>query len=124
MVCYYSNFIEMIPLQRDTRSCTIIKHIKTNIARYGIMETLISDNGPQFVSADFTDFTSKYGINHITSSPTHQQSNGQAEKSSKAREKPDEEVQTVWRRFLFSAPRYQEYTTRRSGRIPHATFTW
>ena len=76
MVCYYSNFIEVIPLQRDTRSCTIIKHIKTNIARYGIMETLISDNGPQFVSADFTDFTSKYGINHITSSPTHPQSNG------------------------------------------------
>jgi len=79
MVDYYSNFIEVIPLHRDTRSSTIIKHIKMNIARYGIMETLISDNGPQFISSEFEEFTRGYGINHITSSPTHQQSNGLAE---------------------------------------------
>jgi transposase InsO family protein len=81
MVDNYSNFIEVTPLQRDTRSTTVIKAIKTNIARYGIMETLVSDNGPQFISADFQQFTSKYGIKHVTSSLTHQQSNGLAEES-------------------------------------------
>jgi hypothetical protein len=78
---YYSNFIEIEPLQHDTRSSTVIKRIKAHIARYGIMETLISDNGPQYASAEFEKFTKDYGINHITSSPTYQQSNGLAEKA-------------------------------------------
>ena len=79
MVDYYSNFIEVFPLHKDTRSKTVIKHIKMNIARYGIMETLISDNGPQFINSEFEKFAEDYGINHITSSPTHPQSNGLAE---------------------------------------------
>ena len=83
MVDYYSNFIEVSPLHRDTRAACVIKQIKMNIARYGIMETLISDNGPQFTSSEFEDFARKYQINHITSSPTHQQSNGLAEEGVK-----------------------------------------
>ena len=83
IVDYYSNYIEVMPLQQDTRSTTVIKQLKTNIARYGIMETLISDNGPQFTSKEFKNFTAEYKINHITSSPTHQQSNGLAEEAVK-----------------------------------------
>ena len=81
LVDYFSNFIEVVPLRQDTKSETVIKHIKMNIARYGIMETLISDNGPQYSSAQFADFTKSYGINHVTSSPIYPQSNGLAEKS-------------------------------------------
>ena len=83
MVDYYSNYIEISPLLKDMTSRTTIKHMKMNIARYGIMETLISDNGRQFISAEFEQFTEDYGINHITSSPTHQQSNGLAEEGVK-----------------------------------------
>jgi len=39
MVNYYSNFIEISPLQNDTKTSTILKHMKANIARYGIMDT-------------------------------------------------------------------------------------
>ena len=78
-VDYYSNYIEVTPLYKDPRSSTLIKHLKMNIARYGIMETLVSDNGPQFISHEFAEFCQKYKINHVTSSPTHQQSNGLAE---------------------------------------------
>ena len=67
---YCSNFIEVVALHQDTTSGTAIKQIKANIARYGIMETLISDNGPQFIGAKFKRFTRRFGINHITSSPT------------------------------------------------------
>lgn len=81
MVDYYSNFIEVAPLQRDTRTSVVINQMKQIIARYGIMDTLISDNGPQFTSAEFKDFVMKYNISHITSSPLHQQSNGLAEKA-------------------------------------------
>ncbi|XP_056017006.1 uncharacterized protein LOC130053652 [Ostrea edulis] len=45
------------------------------------MDTLISDNGPQYTSAEFAKFTSAYGILHITSSPLHQQPNGLAERA-------------------------------------------
>ena len=82
LVDYNSNFIEVAPLQNNTKSVTVIKHIKANIARYGIMETVISDNGPQFVSDAFAKFVKAYGIKHMPSSPTYPQSNGLAEKSS------------------------------------------
>lgn len=81
MVDYYSNFIEVSQLERDTTTKTVIKHLKENIARYGIMDTLMSDNGPQFTSSEFAEFTNSYNIRHITSSPGHQQSNGLAEKA-------------------------------------------
>ncbi|XP_052238360.1 uncharacterized protein K02A2.6-like [Dreissena polymorpha] len=81
IVDYFSNFIEVAPLQRDTRTSTILKLIKQNVARYGIMGSIISDNGPQFTSAEFREFIEKYGITHITSSPLHQQTNGLAEKA-------------------------------------------
>ena len=81
MVDYYSNFIEVAPLQHDTRTSTVVKQMKANIARYGIMDTLISDNGPQFASGEFKKFMSDYGINHVTSSPLHQQANGLAERA-------------------------------------------
>ena len=76
MVDYYSNFIELTPLGKDTRAQRVIKAIKKIIARYGIMDTLISDNGPQFTSKEFREFYEAYGIEHITSSPGHQQANG------------------------------------------------
>ncbi|XP_060080243.1 uncharacterized protein LOC132559627 [Ylistrum balloti] len=80
LVDYYSNFIEVAPL-KDTRTSTVIRHMKENIARYGIMDTLVSDNGPQYSSAEFKAFTSVYGINHLMSSPLHQQANGLAGKA-------------------------------------------
>ena len=81
MVDYYSNFIEVAELERDTRAATVIRKIKENIARHGIMDTLVSDNGPQFACQEFKDFTRAYGIQHATSSPLHPQSNGLAEKA-------------------------------------------
>ena len=80
MVDYYSNFIEVSPLP-DTKTSTVLKVIKSNIARYGIMETLVSDNGPQFSSEEFREVMKKYNIEHITSSPLYPQSNGLAERS-------------------------------------------
>ena len=39
MVDYYSNFIEVAPLS-DTRTTTMLRQVKANIARHGVMETL------------------------------------------------------------------------------------
>ena len=71
MVDYYSNFIEIFLLP-GTSSCEVIDRIKANVARYGIIQILITDNGPRFSSHEFKMFTESYGINHITSSPRRQ----------------------------------------------------
>ena len=46
------------------------------------METLISDNRPQYGNSQFVKFTESYRIIHVTSSPTYPRSNGQAGENS------------------------------------------
>ena len=54
--------------------------MKGEIARFGIPDELITDNGPQFSSAEFAQFMQEYDIKHTTTSPYHPQANGQAER--------------------------------------------
>ena len=57
----------------------------TEISRHifiteGLPRTIVTDNGPQFSSAEFNQFCTMHGINHITSPPFHPASNGEAER--------------------------------------------
>ena len=61
MLDYYSMSIEVALLRQNTRTSVVIKYMKENIARYGIMDTLISDIGPQFTSNEFKEFRYIYG---------------------------------------------------------------
>jgi len=72
LVDYYSRFVEIQHLQSTTTS-SIISFMKPMFARYGIPVTLISDNGPQFTSAEMRRFAETYGFHHITSSPYYPQ---------------------------------------------------
>ena len=75
IVDYYSRYIEIAKLSRLT-STEVIIHIKSIFTRHGIPETVISDNGPQFSSHEFSQFASKYCFDHVTSNPYFPQSNG------------------------------------------------
>jgi hypothetical protein len=77
-VDYDSNFIEVdyLPIMNSSQMIGILKK---HFARYGIPSIVMSDNGPQFVSREFELFLSNWKVNHATSSPGHQQSNGKAE---------------------------------------------
>ena len=88
---YYSNYIEVSRLNATT-SHNVIKEMKAVFARYGIPDVLVTDNGPQFASAEFAAFAKTWMFKHTTSSPHHPQSNGKAENA----------VKTVKRLFIKS----------------------
>ncbi|UYV83042.1 K02A2.6-like [Cordylochernes scorpioides] len=81
VVDYFSRFIEVVRLTKLS-SEAVVDQCKAIFARHGIPDIVISDNGPQFrpsTTSAFTKFASEVGFRHITSSPKHPQSNGQAE---------------------------------------------
>jgi len=82
LIDYYSNFIEV---ERVTNLTTqgVTKVLKEMFARYGVPDQVMSDNGPQFSSANFRSFATEWRFNHVTSSPHYPQSNGKVENAVK-----------------------------------------
>lgn len=64
----------------STTSIATIKELQRLFAQFGFPQTLVTDNGTQFTSKDFSDFCARNGIKHLRSPPFHPQSNGQAER--------------------------------------------
>ena len=83
IVDYFSDFVEVSELE-DTTSHAVIQVLKEQFSRHGIPDTVISDNGPQFSSQEFHEFSLTWEFNHVTSSPHYSKSNGKAESSVKA----------------------------------------
>ena len=81
IVDYYSRDIEVYKVTRNVTSSDTISKMKTAFSRHGIPDILVSDNGPQFASAEFNRFASTWGFTHVTSSPHYPQSNGEAERA-------------------------------------------
>ena len=81
-VDYFSDYWELDILP-DTSSETIVMHTKTQFARFGIPETVLTDNGPQFRAEAYARFAKEWEFNHVTSSPYHSQANGKAESAVK-----------------------------------------
>ncbi|CAB3988096.1 Retrovirus-related Pol poly from transposon, partial [Paramuricea clavata] len=75
---YYSNFIEVDRLYSKT-STEVIQKLKAHMARCGVPERVVSDNGPQYSFSEFQDFAAQYEFEHVTTSPRYPQSNGKAE---------------------------------------------
>ncbi|XP_048248911.1 uncharacterized protein K02A2.6-like [Haliotis rufescens] len=80
LVDSYSGWIEMNTLNTTT-SAAVIRKLKGHFARFGVPDTLLTDNGPQFSSREFALFAKTWGFTHKTSSPGYPQSNGLAEKA-------------------------------------------
>ena len=84
IVDYHSRYFEVAKLP-NTKSTTVITYTKSMFARHGIPSEVISDNGPQYASKDFSLFAEQWEFKHTTVSPRYPQANGLVEK----------EVQTV-----------------------------
>ncbi|CAC5425906.1 unnamed protein product [Mytilus coruscus] len=75
----HSKWPEVIPM-KSTTSTQTIRVLRTIFARAGLPEQIVSDNGPQFVSAEFQTFIKMNGITHIKSASYHPATNGLAER--------------------------------------------
>lgn len=79
VVDYYSKFVE-IRLLQGTYAQSVVSNLKAIFSVHGIPEEIVSDNMP-FNSHLFKMFAKQYNIKLSTSSPTHSQSNGMAERT-------------------------------------------
>nr|XP_029715715.1 uncharacterized protein K02A2.6-like [Aedes albopictus] len=76
----YSKWLEVKVTSTSTTAATI-GIMDELFSRYGVLVTVVSDNGPQFTAVEFKDFLQKSGVKfHKLSAPYHPATNGQAER--------------------------------------------
>ena len=75
---HYSDFIEVDKV-KNTMASSIVTKTEAHFACHGVPETVLTDNGPQFIAAEFKALCGKYQIQHISSSPYWPKGNGKAE---------------------------------------------
>ena len=65
---------------KSTTSSKTIEALRSMFSHHGLPEQVVSDNGPQFTSDEFSQFMKSNGIKHIRCAPYHPASNGLAER--------------------------------------------
>nr|CBG76268.1 OO_Ba0005L10-OO_Ba0081K17.19 [Oryza officinalis] len=80
---YFTKWVETVPLKKvDSKDA--IQFVKEYIIyRFGLPQTITTDQGSIFVSDEFVQFADSMDIKLLNSSPYYAQANGQAEASNK-----------------------------------------
>ena len=81
-VDHYSDFLEITQLN-NTTAARVVEATKSQFARHGIPQTVVTDNNPQFVSAEYGLFATSYDFVRKTSSLYYSRGNGKAESAIK-----------------------------------------
>ena len=68
IIYYFSRYIEVQSLTSTTLAC-IIQSPKSIFARHGLPMTVMSDNGPQYSSQEFSSFAKEYQFEYVISMP-------------------------------------------------------
>ncbi len=63
----HSKWLEVFQMSTTT-SQVVIQRLRTVFAQFGLPETVVTDNGPNFTSSEFKEFLHRNGIAHVTSS--------------------------------------------------------
>ena len=84
LVDHFSGWPSVAKLHNSTSTTNVLRQLKRWKTDYGAPVKLVTDNGPQFRSAEFQHFCKEWYITHVTSSPYNPQSNGIAEAAVKS----------------------------------------
>jgi hypothetical protein len=80
---YFTNWMEVVPLKNVTHR-EVIHFISEHIVhRFGIPQTLTTDEGSSFMSHQVRDFAKSFKIKLLSSLPYYAQGNSQADSSNK-----------------------------------------
>ena len=79
IVDYFSSYT-IIRKLGSTAATSVVNSMHAVFSEYKIPDTVISDNGRQYTSEEFSDFSQRYGFSLETSCTYHQQANGKAER--------------------------------------------
>ena len=93
-----------------------VEKMRATFTTSGLPQILVTDNGPQFTSAQFAQFTKNNGIKHVTTSPYHLSTNGLAERMVQTfkegmRRQKTGSIETRIARFLFAYRNTPQSTT-------------
>ena len=82
LICdYYYKFLIIRKIQSgQAAGKTVVSLTKCVLSEQGVIEVIISDNGPQYDCQSYKEFSGEWGFQHITSSPRYSQSNGSIER--------------------------------------------
>ena len=78
-------------------------------SRFGIPKEIVTDNGSQFVSQEFTQFLKVLGVKHTPVMTYHPQSNGEAERM----------VRTIKENIFIFMDKIGENTSGHVTGVPH-----
>lgn len=76
---YYSKWPEVTMCSSAT-SATVIQFLTGLFDRFGLVEEIVTDNGVQFTSSEFSDFLQSLGIRHCRTALYNPQANAEAER--------------------------------------------
>jgi transposase InsO family protein len=76
----FSKWIEVVPITNQ-EATTAVKFFESIVYRYGVPNSIITDNVTNFTSGEFQEFAKELGIKIKYASVAHPKSNGQVEKA-------------------------------------------
>ena len=80
----------------DTDAESTVLRMKKIFPRQGFPEVVISDNGPQYASKEFKEFSKSWNFHHYTSSPHHPKGNGTTEAALKQAKRVLKVIHDPW----------------------------
>jgi hypothetical protein len=76
-----TRWLEAVPLKVMTAEACVAAFVGTWVSRFGVPVTITSDQGRQFTSAVWSGLSQRLGVEHITTTAYHPQSNGMVERA-------------------------------------------
>ena len=73
----YNSKFPVVKKLTSIQTSAVIAHLKSVLEDHGIPSNPVTDNGTQYTSATFQEFSRSYRFAHVTSSPLYPQSNGE-----------------------------------------------